>query len=111
MVAQQPKPFIIIDKTTRNHNYMYTHEVVITQSNGEWQFPITSDELDLLMKFANTKKDKELNTIYILNDCEFRIRGIQKPLRDKVFPTPKEIIERSMAQGIHEPSMTPKENS
>lgn len=35
--------------------------------------PITNDQYDTIKLFANTKKDKDLNTTYILNDCEFTV--------------------------------------
>lgn len=37
---------------------------------------ITQDQLNLIEYFANTRKDAELNTIYILNDCEFTIHPV-----------------------------------
>lgn len=34
---------------------------------------ITQDQLAVIEQFAYKRKDAELNTIYKLNDCEFRI--------------------------------------
>ena len=34
---------------------------------------ITDDQLAIIERFAHTKKDAELNTIYDINDCIFRI--------------------------------------
>lgn len=34
---------------------------------------ITQDQLELIEQFADQRKDSELNTIYKLNECEFRI--------------------------------------
>lgn len=34
---------------------------------------ITQEQLAVIEMFADQRKDKELNTIYKLNDCEFRI--------------------------------------
>lgn len=35
--------------------------------------PITEDQFKIIELFANTKKDENLNTIYILNDVSFQI--------------------------------------
>ena len=35
--------------------------------------PITEDQFKVIELFANTKKDENLNTIYILNDVSFQI--------------------------------------
>jgi len=34
---------------------------------------ITREQLEVINMFADTRKDAELNTIYRLNECEFRI--------------------------------------
>lgn len=34
---------------------------------------ITQDQLSVIEQFADQRKDAELNTIYKLNECEFRI--------------------------------------
>ena len=34
---------------------------------------ITREQLAVIEHFADTKKDEELNTIYRLNQCEFKI--------------------------------------
>lgn len=34
---------------------------------------ITQDQLAVIEQFADQRKDAELNTIYKLNECEFRI--------------------------------------
>lgn len=34
---------------------------------------ITDEQLSVIEQFASTRKDAELNTIYKLNDCEFKI--------------------------------------
>jgi hypothetical protein len=34
---------------------------------------ITEDQFQVIKEFASTKKDKDLNTIYILNDVEFKV--------------------------------------
>ena len=34
---------------------------------------INKDQLDIIETFANQRKDEELNTVYRINDCEFRI--------------------------------------
>jgi hypothetical protein len=34
---------------------------------------ITQDQLAIIEQFASQRKDAELNTIYKLNECEFRI--------------------------------------
>jgi hypothetical protein len=34
---------------------------------------ITEDQLTIIEHFANQRKDANLNTIYILNECEFSI--------------------------------------
>lgn len=34
---------------------------------------VTGEQLAIIEEFASTRKDSELNTIYKLNDCEFRI--------------------------------------
>lgn len=34
---------------------------------------ITDEQLRVIEIFANTKKDADLNTVYIINGCEFRI--------------------------------------
>ena len=36
-------------------------------------FIITKEQFAIIEMFANQKKDFELNTIYKLNDCEFKI--------------------------------------
>lgn len=45
-----------------------------TQSKRPMQIIIISDEQKQIIEhFANTKRDENLNTIYIINQCEFRI--------------------------------------
>ncbi len=34
---------------------------------------VTESELNVLKRFASTEKDSELNTIYTLNNVEFRV--------------------------------------
>lgn len=34
---------------------------------------ITEEQAEVIKEFAHTRKDKDLNTIYILNECEFRM--------------------------------------
>ena len=34
---------------------------------------ITKDQFDIIRRFANTKIGKNLETTYILNDCEFSV--------------------------------------
>lgn len=34
---------------------------------------ITEDQFDIIRRFANTKIGKNLETTYILNDCEFSV--------------------------------------
>lgn len=34
---------------------------------------ITEDQFSLIEQFADIKKDKDLNTIYKLNECEFTV--------------------------------------
>lgn len=34
---------------------------------------ITKEQLEVIETFVNTIKDNKLNTIYILNQCEFKI--------------------------------------
>jgi hypothetical protein len=34
---------------------------------------ITEEQFEVIKQFANTKKDKDLNTTYIINDIEFQV--------------------------------------
>jgi hypothetical protein len=34
---------------------------------------ITSEQLAIIEQFADTRKDEDLNTIYRLNQCEFKV--------------------------------------
>jgi len=58
---------------------MHTHEIHVGEhidiSTGQncpnHKFGITQEQYDILRIFANTRKDKYLNTVYKLNDVEF----------------------------------------
>jgi len=52
---------------------------------------ISQDQLDIIEMFADMKKDKDLNTIYKLNDVEFRVRHkleLPFPIKDMVYHNP-----------------------
>jgi len=42
-------------------------------SKQERVITITESQFSLIEAFADTKKDKDLNTIYKLNECEFTV--------------------------------------
>lgn len=37
---------------------------------------ISHDQFEVIKTFANTRKDKDLNTIYTLNDCDFKVLAV-----------------------------------
>lgn len=56
-----------------------------TNSNKPKQVLIITDEqLAIIERFAHTKKDAELNTIYVINDCVFRIYPHFEPRNTKI---------------------------
>ncbi len=46
---------------------------VFNQKQPNMMIPISQHEKEILQRFANTRKDKNMNTIYIINDVEFQI--------------------------------------
>lgn len=50
-----------------------------TQTNRPRQtMCITTDQFEIIKIFASQRKDAELNTIYKINDCEFKVVPVFK---------------------------------
>ncbi len=61
---------------------------------------ITEEQLAIIDRFANTKKDSQLETIYTLNDCEFTVGPhiFVKVMDDETLSATKEELDAIMSE-------------
>lgn len=56
-----------------NLNIKTSRYKTVETVNTDIKLKVTQSQLDVLMKFADVRKDSELNEVYTINKCEFTV--------------------------------------
>ena len=76
------------DKKVQSFNQRYelhigvTFNIELGVEQPKQKMNISEEQFLLIETFASTFKDKDLNTVYKLNDCEFRVYPVFEPKRN-----------------------------
>jgi hypothetical protein len=66
-----------VDYTYTKYNYKIhigeIFDLIANENRPKQTIYITDEQFEVITMFANTKKDADLNTVYIINDCEFKV--------------------------------------